>query len=208
VLAVILGRRSGAIASPRDFHKVGVVLVVLCVSIVAVEDGRLFLTSLSHLRQATWNFGEADGDPATVRIEVNARQWVWEARYAGIDGRFNTPDDIVVTNHLRVPLGATVLFQLASTDVIHGFSLPNFRVKQDAVPGMITWMRLTTRTPGDYAIACQQHCGVGHYKMKGVLSVLPRADYDAWVERASGLAKRGFDPGDRASQWGWEWKRP
>src|SRR5205085_8846731 len=102
----------------------------------------LFVRSLRDLSQATWAFAEADADPRTVRIEVNARQWVWEARYAGTDGRFGTPDDIVVTNHLRVPVGSKVLFQLASTDVIHGFSLPNFRVKQDAVPGMINWMRL------------------------------------------------------------------
>jgi cytochrome c oxidase subunit 2 len=207
VVAVLMGRRKSP-AAPYPFHRPGVVVVAVCVVIIAAEDAALFVRSLTSLQKFSWGFAAADADPAAVRIQINAHQWVWEARYAGADGQFNTPDDIVVLNHLRVPAGARILFQLASTDVIHGFSLPNFRVKQDAVPGMINWLTFTTRHTGDYAIACQQHCGVGHYKMKGVLSVLPPDDYVAWVKRASALARRAYDPGDKPAHWGWSWERP
>ena len=91
--------------------------------------------TLQDINKVFWNFDEVEQRPDAVRIEVNAHQWAWDARYAGPDGKFNTKDDIVTLNDIRVPVDTPVLLQLASTDVIHSFYLPNFRVKQDAVPG-------------------------------------------------------------------------
>ena len=69
-------------------------------------------------------------------------------RYAGPDGKFNTRDDIVTTNDMRVPVGVPVLLQLAASDVLHSFSLPNFRIKQDAVPGMINRLWFQAKETG------------------------------------------------------------
>jgi cytochrome c oxidase subunit 2 len=142
-----------------------------------------------------------------VRIEVNAHQWAWDARYSGPDGKFNTADDIVTLNDIRVPIDTPVLFQLASTDVIHSFSLPNFRNKIDAMPGMINRMWIWPVETGEFDIGCTQHCGINHYKMKGRLTVLSKAEFDDWSHAMSEQHARGFDAEDTAAQWGWEWKR-
>jgi cytochrome c oxidase subunit 2 len=175
--------------------------------IFLVVDGNLFVNSVRDLGQAFWNFPKAESHPRAVRIEVNAHQWAWDARYAGPDGKFNTKDDIVVLNHIRVPVDTPVILQLASTDVIHSFSLPNFRVKQDAVPGMVNWLWFQAKETGDFNIACQQHCGVNHYQMKGTLTVLSREDYDEWARRASQESARAYDPNDTNAHWGWEWRK-
>jgi cytochrome c oxidase subunit 2 len=100
-----------------------------------------------------------------------------------------------------------VIVQLGAVDVIHSFSLPNFRVKQDAVPGMVNRLWFQAKETGEYAIACQQHCGINHYLMKGVLEVMPEAEYDAWAEQASEAATRAHDPNDTRAHWGWEWRK-
>src|SRR5690606_22720896 len=153
-----------------------------------------------------WNFEEGEKHPEAVRIEINAHQWAWDARYAGPDGEFNTKDDIVSLNDIRVPVGVPVLFQLASTDVIHSLYLPNFRVKQDAMRGMITRIWIVPEETGEFDIGCAQHCGIHHYKMKGRLTVMAKDEFASWAKAMSDTHARGFDPNDLEAQWGWEWK--
>ena len=153
-----------------------------------------------------------------MRIEINAHQWAWEARYPGPDGKFDTNDDFVTINDVRIPVGVgpdgkpsteddiPVSFQLASTDVIHSFYLPNFRIKQDAVPGMINRMWLVATETGEVDIGCAQHCGVHHYKMKGSLTVMTKEDFDAWSKRMSEQAVLAHDPADDEANWGWDWR--
>jgi cytochrome c oxidase subunit II len=179
----------------------------LSLLIFLVVDGNLLINGLIDLGAAFWNFESAEADPAAVRIEVNARQWAWDVRYPGPDGQFNTRDDILTMNDVRVPVGRPVLLQLAATDVLHSFSLPNFRVKQDAVPGMINRLRFAARHTGTFDIACAQHCGVNHYKMRGQLVVLSEPDFAVWAAQASALSSEAFDPNDKGAQWGWPWKR-
>jgi cytochrome c oxidase subunit 2 len=180
--------------------------LVLSVLIFAVVDGNLLLFGLRDLDEVFWNVDRANASPAAVRIEVNAHQWAWDARYPGPDGQFNTADDVVTLNDVRVPVGAPVVVQLASTDVIHSFSLPNFRVKQDAIPGTITWLWFSAKETGVFDIACAQHCGVNHYKMRGQLTVLPRPEFEAWAGQSSSLSQRAYDPEDRSAHWGWPWQ--
>jgi cytochrome c oxidase subunit II len=201
------GPRHRAHYDVGDARKQTVKAVGLSLLIFLVVDGNLFVNSIIDLGAAFWNFGEAEADPRAVRIEVNARQWAWDVRYPGPDGQFNTRDDIVTMNDVRVPLGRPVLVQLAATDVLHSFSLPNFRVKQDAVPGMINRLRFTAKQTGAFDIACAQHCGVNHYKMRGQLTVLSEGDFAAWATQASALSAEAFDPNDKGAQWGWPWKR-
>lgn len=175
-------------------------------AVVFVVDGNLFVRTLIDLHEYVWDFGRAEATPGAVRIEVNAHQWSWVVRYAGADGRFNTPDDVVAVDLIHVPLGVPVILQLSSSDVIHSLYLPNFRVKQDAVPGMITRMQFQARVAGDYEIACAQHCGANHYKMRGVLSVLPPDAWRAWLATAEADARRAYDPDDADAHWGWPWR--
>jgi cytochrome c oxidase subunit II len=169
-------------------------------------DGTLFVTGLRDINDVFWDFNAVDAKPNVVRIEINAHQWAWDARYAGPDGKFGTRDDVISLDEVFVPKGAPVLVELASPDVIHSFFVPNLRVKRDAVPGRITALTFTPSVTGIYEIACAQLCGVNHYKMRGELRVLAPADYAAWVARGSALATRAYDPEDSTAHWAWDWK--
>jgi cytochrome c oxidase subunit 2 len=169
-------------------------------------DGTLFYNSTVDLETTLWNFEKVDQAPDVVRIELNAHQWAWDFRYAGTDGKFGTDDDIVSLNDLRVPIDQPVLFQIGSTDVLHSLYIPNMRVKQDAVPGMRTRAWFQAKETGVFDIACAQHCGVNHYKMKARLTILSKEEYAAWHKDASRNAQRAYDPADKDAHWAWEWR--
>ncbi len=185
------------------------VIKALCLSglIFVVVYGNLWYSGMADLDDAFWNFGKAEAATNAVRIEVNAHQWAWDARYPGPDRKFNTKDDIVTLNDIRVPVNAPIVVQLGSTDVVHCFSLPNFRVKQDAVPGMINRLWFQAKETGAFDIACAQHCGVHHYKMRGVRTVREPAAVAAWSRTSTALSGTCFNPEDKAAHWGWDWDK-
>jgi cytochrome c oxidase subunit 2 len=167
-------------------------------------DGTALYHSYIDLGEAFWNFPTKQDNP--VEIEIYAQQWAWNARYAGPDGKFNTPDDVIVLNDLRVPVGRPVFLKIKSKDVLHSFYLPNFRIKQDAVPGSITQLWFQATQTGDFEIGCAQHCGASHYKMRGMLSVLPAEDFARWLSDESVVAQRRYDDKDPDAHWGWDWE--
>ena len=114
-------------------------------------------------------------------LEVTARQFEWRLRYPGQDGQLGTQDDVLVVNDLHLPVNEEILIELKSMDVLHSFFLPNMRVKQDAVPGskIPVWFRATEE--GVFDLVCAELCGWGHYKMKGRLTVQPRAQFEHWL---------------------------
>lgn len=175
-------------------------------SVFVVVDGNLFVNSTMDLETVYHNFEEAEKDPAAVRIEVNGHQWAWDLRYAGPDGKFNTKDDIVRLNDMKIPVDTPILMEVASTDVIHSFNLPNMRTKVDAVPGQINKIWFKAKLTGEYDIGCAQHCGTNHYKMKGLLTVLSKEEYAKWAKEASAISERAYDEKDEAAHWGWDWK--
>lgn len=199
------GRAHRAVFSGGSRRSIGLLVGSITVIAVAV-DGHLFVSTIRDMDQVFWNFAEVDRRPDVVRIEINAHQWAWVARYAGPDGRFGTEDDVVTTNDLRVPVGQPVLIQLASTDVIHSLYLPNLRVKRDAVPGMVNGLWFQAERTGQFEFGCAQHCGPNHYKMRGVLTVLTREAWQQWLREFSEVAQRGFDPDDQAAHWAWPWR--
>jgi cytochrome c oxidase subunit II len=180
----------------------------LALGVFGVVDGTLFLGSEGYLRDVLWNFQVPAEDPRTVRIQINAHQWSWEARYAGEDGAFGTKDDVVTWNDLRVPAGVPVWVQLVSTDVVHGFTLPAFRVKLDAIPGRVNQTWFQAAREGSWEVACYQHCGTSHYRMRGMLTALSPEAYAAWLREASRQAVASYDPDDAAAHWGWVWRTP
>ncbi len=168
-------------------------------------DGVLLVSSYNSLHEAFWNFPAQEAGK-TVEVEVMAQQWGWNIRYPGADGKFNTPDDIVKWNEMTIPVDTPVTVKFKSKDVIHSFYLPNFRTKQDAIPGYTTKFWFQAVQTGEYEIGCAQHCGVNHYKMRGQLHVVPRADYDVFLKEAAADAARRYDANDKDAHWGWDWE--
>jgi cytochrome c oxidase subunit 2 len=146
------------------------------------------------------------GDRPTnaVVIEVTGEQFLWNFHYPGVDGAFGptdaklisqdnslgldrsnpaAKDDIITVNQMHVPANRPVIVRIRSKDVIHSFFLPNFRVKQDAVPGMAIEMWFTPNKAGAYEIACAELCGNGHFRMRAFLTVDPsEEDYQSWLK--------------------------
>ena len=177
--------------------------VVITAIIFLGVDGTLLVDSYLDLDQVLWKFPPAEAHP--LEIEVWAQQWVWNVRYAGDDGSFGTPDDIVTLNDLHVPVGRPVVVHLRSKDVVHSFWAPSFRIKQDAVPGIETRVWFAAKRPGRYELGCAQHCGVSHYRMRGVITVESAESFDAWRRAQSALAKKKYDEEDTDAHWGWPW---
>ncbi len=149
--------------------------------------------------EAAW--GRPPDPREALRIEVMPEQFAWNIRYAGADGRFRTADDVTTINLLHIPANRPILVQLSSKDVIHSFFLPNLRIKMDAVPGLITSLYFQGRVPGTYDLACAEHCGFGHYRMRGLLIVQRQEEFNSWL---AGQAEEG--PAD--TSWGWDWGLP
>ena len=129
--------------------------------------------------------------PDTVRIRVQAEQFAWNIQYPGADGKFGTPDDIKNINQLHIPVGRPVRVTLSSVQkedkpaVLHSFFLPEFRLKQDVVPGMPIDVWFEAQKTGKYEIACAEFCGLGHYRMRGFLSIHSKEGFDAWLLEAA-----------------------
>lgn len=115
--------------------------------------------------------------------EVTGRQFNWDFRYPGPDQQLHTADDIVRTDgKLYLPYGEEVLLRITSADVLHSFFLPNLRLKQDVVPGMKQHMWFTAKEGGSFDIVCAELCGWGHYKMKGEINLVTRAQFEKKLE--------------------------
>ena len=149
-------------------------------------------------------------------VHVTGEQFAWNVRYAGPDGVFGrtdiklldltanplgldrsdpaAQDDVTTLNQLYLPANRPIIVKLRSKDVIHSFGVPEFRVKQDAIPGLTIpiWfvpnvttaeMRSRTGNPAfQYEIACAQLCGLGHYRMRGFVTVLTGEEFQTWME--------------------------
>ena len=112
-----------------------------------------------------------------TEVHVNARQWMYEIKY---------PDGRTAINEIRVPAGTPVKFILSATDVLHGFYLPDFRVKMDMIPGRVTTLWVQPDRPGSYQIYCTVYCGTGHSNMLAQLIVMPPSEYAEWIEHGGG----------------------
>lgn len=120
--------------------------------------------------------------------EVTARQFEWRIRYPARGKVLQPrpqPDDIYTVNDLHVPTGTQVSISLRTDDVQHAFFVPEFRVKQDAVPSLVIPVWFNVDKPGTYEFVCAELCGWGHYKMKARVVAESREDYEAWKDQAA-----------------------
>ncbi len=149
-------------------------------------------------------------------VEVTGEQFAWNIHYAGPDGKFGrtniklldlqsnplgldrddpaAKDDVTTLNQLYLPVNKPIIVRLRSKDVIHSFGVPEFRVKQDAVPGLtipiwfvpnVTTADMRTRMANSefqYEIACAQLCGLGHAKMRGFVTVVTAEEFQKWLD--------------------------
>jgi cytochrome c oxidase subunit 2 len=125
--------------------------------------------------------------PGAMDVYVTPKQWMWEFAY---------PDGPNGIDTLRVPAGRPVRLVMTSRDVIHSFFVPEFRVKQDVLPGRytVTWFEATQ--PGTYPILCAEYCGTAHSLMRGEVIAMRPQDFDAWMEGTKrGIARAQDTPG-------------
>jgi cytochrome c oxidase subunit 2 len=162
-------------------------------------------------------------------VQVTAEQFAWNAHYAGPDGVFGrrditlldaqqnplgldrsdpaAKDDVTTLNQIYLPVNKPIIVRLRSKDVIHSFGVPEFRVKQDAIPGLtiplwfvpdVTTAEMRTRTGNpefQYEIACAQLCGLGHYRMRGFVTVQSAEEFQTWMdEKVKEQAEAASDP--------------
>ena len=120
-------------------------------------------------------------DPAAMVVNVTGFQWGW---------RFDYPDYGITSTELYLPVNKQVLLKMTSTDVLHSFWVPEFRVKQDLVPGRITELRITPTLIGDtYKVRCAEICGTSHAYMENPVIVVDDLNFDAWVVEQQAIAE-------------------
>lgn len=119
-------------------------------------------------------------DPDAMVVRVTGFQWAWSFEYPAFG---------VTSTELHVPEGRQVLLQMTSNDVIHSFWVPEFRVKQDLVPGRITELRFTPAVIGNYAVRCAEICGTAHAYMVSPVIVSSQGDFDTWMAEQVELAE-------------------
>ena len=149
-------------------------------------------------------------------VQATGEQFAWNFHYAGPDGKFGrtdiklldlqsnplgvdrsdpaAKDDVTTVNQLYLPVNKPIIVRLRSKDVIHSFNMPEFRVKQDAVPGFtipiwfvpnVTTAEMRTKTANpefQYEIACAQLCGLGHFRMRAFVTILGADEFQKWLE--------------------------
>lgn len=138
-----------------------------------------------------------------VVVRVITEQFAWNIHYPGPDGKFgrtdiqlisadnpigldrrdaDAKDDVTTINQLNLPVDRPILVQLSSKDVIHSFAIYEMRVKQDVVPGLRIPVWFIPNRIGQYEISCSQLCGLGHYRMRGFVTVQTAADFQKWMD--------------------------
>lgn len=144
----------------------------------------------------------------TVEVRVVAEQFAWNFHYPGADGQFGRTsitlvdpdnplgldrrdaaarDDITTVNQLHLPVGRTAVLHLSSKDVIHSLGMPEMRVKQDAIPGVLQPVWFTPMRTGRWEIACSQLCGLAHYRMKAFYTIQTPDQFQAWLDEEAAV---------------------
>lgn len=141
--------------------------VVIPVFVFMADD--LFLAARSW---QLWNwYREVPADRLEIKLE--SAMWRWDFTY---------PNGVQVTNELRVPAGRPVMLRMTAIDVVHSFYLPDFRVKEDSMPGRVTYLWFYPQKTGEYIATCAEYCGMMHSKMFGKVVVVPPAEFAAWYD--------------------------
>lgn len=115
----------------------------------------------------------------TVEVNVTGLQFAWIFTY---------PQDGIVSGELHIPVDRPIVLNISANDVLHAFWVPEFRLKQDAVPGRTTQLQFVAKRPGTYPVICAELCGSYHGGMKTQVHVYSPEDYDAWLQSQKAVA--------------------
>ncbi len=118
--------------------------------------------------------------PDAMVVNVTGIQWDWKFEY---------PEYGITTTEMYLPVDKAVVLKMTSTDVIHSFWVPEFRVKQDLVPGRITELRITPTLIDDYKVRCAELCGTSHYNMEEFVRVVDDAAFASWISGQQAIAE-------------------
>ena len=128
-----------------------------------------------------WNDIKLNLPPAEENIRIIGVQWAWIFIHPGADGKLDTEDDIATVNDLHVKVDTIYHFELEAKDVLHSFSIPVFRLKQDAIPGRtVTGWFEPTKT-GEFDIQCAEMCGIGHGIMAARVMIETPEAHNEWI---------------------------
>ncbi len=134
-----------------------------------------------------------EAKPNEMVVEVTGKQWQWSFTY---------PEQDVKAPQLVLPVNQPVVLHMESQDVLHSFWVPEFRVKQDLVPGRTTTLRFTPTLPGDYKVLCAEICGLEHTGMVADVHVVSAAEFASWVEeRSVAIQYADLTPEQRGEFW-------
>jgi cytochrome c oxidase subunit 2 len=202
VLAIFLVRfsRAGARLSPAVSSKIEwtwalVPVFVMCV----IAEGGVLVVGMPAFAEV---YGEAEQD--AIAVEVVGKQFEWLVRYPGPDGVFGrtapekvndvrnpvgldkkdpaAKDDIVKRGAFNLPVGRMAVIRLRALDVLHSFTVPHFRVKQDLVPGFLGRTQFMPTRTGQFELACAELCGLGHYRMRGFVTIQTEEEFQEWLK--------------------------
>ncbi len=135
-----------------------------------------------------WYKVKQDLPEASSTVRVIAQQWAWSFVHPGPDNVLDTADDITTVNELHVAANTLYHFKLESLDVLHNFSVPVFRLKQDAIPGRVITGWFEPTLTGTFDIQCAEICGIGHGLMPAKIVIESSEQHAAWVEQNSPFA--------------------
>lgn len=173
----------------------------------------LILVTLAIVQSNMWTemkmSAPSASEPGVETVQIIGRQFKWYFRHAGRDARFGTKDDIT-SGEMFVPVDTPIRLEIGAIDVLHSFFLPNFRLKQDAVPGMRIPQWFKALRPGEFQVMCAELCGLGHSTMGTKLYVKSKDEFRAWVETESTKWTEENDGVDRPDWYGdsgkfWWW---
>jgi cytochrome c oxidase subunit 2 len=160
---------SGELKSEKKWISIPHMLVIVC------DIGLIAGTIL------VWINVKQAFPPAEETVRVIAQQWAWIFVQPGPDGKLDTADDITTIDELHVKNETVYHFELTSKDVIHSFSVPAFRLKQDAVPGRVITGWFKPIQTGQFDIQCAEMCGLGHGLMGAHINIESREEHERWM---------------------------
>jgi len=135
----------------------------------------LLLIVLIVISLIEWYRMQFPSTAPAVTLETIGHQFVWEYRYPGLQTSTFSPEP------LHLPVGKQIRILITSADVLHSFWLPNFRLKLDAVPGLIQTINFTPSKTGTFSIICAEFCGVNHSVMQGTVVVESPEAYQSYL---------------------------
>jgi cytochrome c oxidase subunit 2 len=175
ILFFVLRYRAGSNVNRKNAPHENKLIEVLLLTVPLVLGLAMFFWNarlFAHMRRTPKD---------AMDLYVIGKQWMWHLQH---------PDGTRENNELHVPVGKPVKLVMISQDVLHSFFIPEFRIKQDVLPGRYTYQWFTATKPGKYRLLCTEYCGTQHSEMGGYVYAMDPAEYERWL---SARGERDFD---------------